>query len=159
MAAPAAAPALVPFSYQLRDGSKADFPPLAADVVELSSVALISHLRRAVLKDNKSLLPQDYPHTLLAVYPPGSAATEWSNPVAAVDAVKSVASVVAPEDGTEQTLVVIARPLPSPVGAQGQGQYPLHDLALTLLRCSPLTCVPWSCLRLSVLVHERSSWR
>jgi hypothetical protein len=128
-----AAPPLVPFSYELRDGSSVGFPRMVADVVELSSVALISHLRRAVLTDNKGLLPPDYPHTLLDVYPPGSAATDWSDPRAAVDAVKSVASVVAAAAGTVQTVVVVARPLPQPAGAQAQGQHPPHDLPLMLI--------------------------
>jgi hypothetical protein len=104
-------------SYELRDGRN---DPVTS-AVELPSSAPILHLQRAVLAENRGLLPPNYPHALLDVYPPGSSIEQLSVTIKPAKARDSIASVLSKATGADDdTLVVIARPLPSIAGVQGQ---------------------------------------
>ena len=129
----AAAPAHVRFDYELRDVRSVVFPHRAmSKFVRLPSDALIGDLHDAILKKNPNIL-RGLDATLLDVYPPGSAASVWTNPLAAVAAVKSFTSVVAAAAGTKQNLVIIARRLPQPPGAQARGRHPPHSLPAMII--------------------------
>jgi hypothetical protein len=114
-AAAASSPPMI--SYELRDGSN---DPVTS-AVELPSSAPILHLQRAVLAENRGLLPPNYPHALLDVYPPGSSIEQLGVTIKPAKARHSIASVLSKATGADDdTLVVIARPLPSIAGVQGQ---------------------------------------
>jgi hypothetical protein len=108
-------------SYELRDGSNGNASLAAPNIVRLPPSALINELQQAVLADNRGLLPPNYPLTLLDVYPPGSSIEQLSVTIKPAKARDSIASVLSKATGADDdTLVVIARPLPSIAGVQGQ---------------------------------------
>ena len=119
---PASAPAvpLVVVAYDLRDGSNA-YASLAIDGVDLLPSASIRHLRRVVFDAARALLPERYSYLNLDVYPPGSSNVDLSARNRAARPRDSIASVLAKASvADDDTLIIVARPLPATAGIQGE---------------------------------------
>ena len=121
-ASPAASAASTPFiAYDLRDGSNADASLAPANIVELPPSARISHLQQAVFDAARALLPERYSYLNLDVYPPGSSNVDLSARNRAARPRDSIASVLAKASvADDDTLIIVARPLPATAGIQGE---------------------------------------
>ena len=135
-AAASAASTLV-VAYELRDGSNG-YASLAGSAVELPPSALILHLQQAVFAAARALLPERYSYLALDVYPPGSSGDVLSRPNAARDPEDPISSLLpAPEerDRNKRRIIIVARPLPSTAGVQGERQ-------ATAVQTNPLSSLP-----------------
>jgi hypothetical protein len=138
-------------AYELRYGG--EFP--ASALVPMDPSLPIDQLRQAVFAAAGGLLPERYSYLALDVYPPGSSSDVLSDHDRAVRPRDSIASVLdratTPDD---DTLILVARPLPPTAGVQGEKHRPGHSpqcalhvitLLLTdrfLAPCSPLLLLP-----------------
>jgi hypothetical protein len=114
------APSPAVISYELRD-DRSPIVVLASDSLSTDGIASVADLRRKVFAANEGLLPPKYPYALLDVYPPGSSIEQLGFTIKPANARHSIASVLSKATGADDdTLVVIARPLPSIAGVQGQ---------------------------------------
>ena len=125
-APPAASAASTPFiAYELRDGSNG-YASLAGSAVELPPSALILHLQQAVFAANvNKLRGRDY--TDLDVYPPGSSSLGASVPARPRDSIASVLAKATVAD--DDTLIIVARPLPATAGVHGEQRLALQHIA------------------------------
>ena len=134
----AASAASTPFiAYDLRDGSNS-FASLAAGTVELDLALRIDKLREAVFAAARALLPERYSYLALDVYPPGSSGDVLSRPNAARDPEEPISSLLpAPEERNrnKRRIIIVARPLPSTAGVQGERQ-------ATAVQTNPLSSLP-----------------
>ena len=129
----AASAASTPFiAYDLRDGSNS-FASLAAGTVELNLALRIDKLREAVFAAARALLPERYSYLALDVYPPGSSDLGASVPARPRDSIASVLAKATVAD--DDTLIIVARPLPSTAGVQGERQ-------ATAVQTNPLSSLP-----------------
>jgi hypothetical protein len=120
MPSPSSSPPVI--SYELRVGSN---DPVT-NIVDLPPSALIAHLQRAVFAANSNKL-SDRDYTDLDVYPPGSSIEQLGVTVKPAEAEDSIESLLPGPDVTDRRkrrIIVIARPLPSIAGVQGQHSMP-----------------------------------
>ena len=118
-AASAAASSLV-VAYELRDEVRRN-EVLASDSLPCGQMVSVADLRRAVFAANeKKLRGRDY--TDLDVYPPGSNDDVLADHSRAARPRDSIAIVLAKATAAagDDTLIIIARPLPAAAGGQGQ---------------------------------------
>ena len=119
-ALPAASAASTSYiSYELRDGSNS-YASLAFALVQLDSMLPIDELRRAVFAANANKLRgRDY--TDLDAYPPGSSGDVLFVRDRVARPRDSIASVLAKATvADDDTLIIVARPLPATAGVQGE---------------------------------------
>ncbi len=169
--APTAASATsTPFiAYDLRDGSSNSYASLAAGTVELDLALRIDKLREAVFAVARARLPERYDYLALDVYPPGSSHSDLSARNGAARPRDSIASVLARATAAEEdTLIIVARPLPPTAGVQGEQRlalqhspnlqaasaavWPVLLTFVLLLLCRALLC----CVRLQRAPHPPS---
>ena len=80
----------------------------------------IDELRQAVFAAARARLPERYDYLALDVYPPGSSDVELSVHDRAARPRDSIASVLARATTADDTLIVVARPMPATAGVQGE---------------------------------------
>ena len=126
--APTAASATsTPFiAYDLRDGSNS-YASLAAGTVELDLALRIDKLREAVFAVARARLPERYDYLALDVYPPGSSDLGASVPARPRDSIASVLAKATVAD--DDTLIIVARPLPATAGVHGEQRLALQHIA------------------------------
>ena len=138
-AAPTAASAAsTPFiAYDLRDGS-GNVSLAPPNVVRLPPSALISDLQQAVFDAARLRLPERYDYLALDVYPPGSSGDVLSDHSLArdpEDAISSLLPAAEEQNRIKRRIIIVARPLPSTAGVQGERQ-------ATAVQTNPLSSLP-----------------
>ena len=115
-AAASAASTLV-VAYELRIESR---EPVAG-VQRLGPTDIIGDLQQAVFAAARARLPERYDYLALDVYPPGSSDVDLSVHDRAAQPRDPIASVLAKATAADDdTLIVVARPLPPTAGVQGE---------------------------------------
>jgi hypothetical protein len=105
-------------AYELRDEVRRN-EVVASDSLPCGQMMSVADLRRAVFAANDKKL-SDRNYTDLDVYPPGSSDVELSVHDRAARPRDSIASVLARATTADDTLIVVARPLPATAGVQGE---------------------------------------
>ena len=112
-------------AYDLRDASNG-YASVASALVRMDATLPIDQLREAVFAAARALLPERYSYLALDVYPPGSSDLGASVPARPRD---SIASVLARATTADDTLIVVARPLPATAGVHGEQRLALQHIA------------------------------
>ena len=135
-APPAASAASTPFiAYELRDASNG-YASLALPRGVGPGHCRIDELRQAVFAAARASCLSRYDYSHLDVYPPGSSDVDLSVRDRAARPRDSIASVLARATAADDdTLIIVARPLPPTAGVQGERQ-------ATPVQTNPLSSLP-----------------